>query len=400
MRDRSADIEKLADLLVGFGANVQPGQVLGITANLDHREAVQAAARAAYRRGASFVDVFWWDPWVKRVRIEEAADDTLDWVPPWIGARLRALGDRRAARLTYTGPFPSASDGLDPARTGKDMLPWVGDVNEVVNARTTNWTAGPHPNADWARLIHPDLEPEAALDRLWEQIIHILRLDEPDPIAAWESRMTTTKAVAERLTARRFDALHFTGPGTDLTVGLLPSSRWLAAEFTTIDGIVHYPNLPSEEIFTTPDPARVDGHVASTKSLEWYGSTIEGIRVRFEQGRAVQIDADSGVEALRAAAGRDEGASRVGEVALVDRDGRIGPFGTVFYDTLLDENAASHIALGNAYRFALADEADHPRANTSGIHIDFMIGSSEVDVDGVTKDGERVPVLRGGDWEI
>src|SRR6059036_1639225 len=175
MRDRSADIERLAELLVGFGANVQPGQVLGITANLEHRAAARAAARAAYRRGAQYVDVFWWDPWVKRIRLEDAAEETLDWIPPWIGARLRTLGDLRAARLTYTGPFPSAFAGLDPARTGKDMLPWVGEVNDVVNARTTNWTAGPHPNADWARKIHPDLEPEAALDRLWEQIIHILR---------------------------------------------------------------------------------------------------------------------------------------------------------------------------------------------------------------------------------
>jgi aminopeptidase len=180
----------------------------------------------------------------------------------------------------------------------------------------------------------------------------------------------------------------------------MPSSKWLGADFTTVDGLTHYPNLPTEEIFTTPDPDRVDGHVSATMPLELYGSFMDGIEIEFEGGRATKVDARTGADALRAAMARDDGASRLGEIALVDKEGRIGPLDTVFYETLLDENAASHIALGNAYTFPLEDEADQARANKSAIHIDFMIGSNEVEVDGITGDGDRVPVLRGGAWQL
>jgi aminopeptidase len=205
--------------------------------------------------------------------------------------------------------------------------------------------------------------------------------------------------VSERLTELRLDALHFEGPGTDLRVGLLPSSRWLAARFETVDGIVHMPNLPSEEVFTAPDPTRVDGVVRSTKPLVVGGTIIRGLRVHFEGGRATSIEADEGGELLAQYARRDDGAARLGEVALVDAAGRIGPLDTVFYDTLIDENAASHIALGAAYEFT-AGEEDRGRINRSQIHVDFMIGSPEVDVTGVTASGERVPVLRAGVWQI
>ncbi len=248
--------------------------------------------------------------------------------------------------------------------------------------------------------MHPDLEPEEALDTLWDEIVHILRLDADDPAAAWLERMKAIVASAERMTERRFDAIHLQGPGTDLTIGLLPSSRWLGADFQTVDGLVHYPNLPTEEIFTTPDPARVDGHVSATMPLELFGSYMEGIRIEFEGGRAVKADADVGVDALRATIAKDDGAARLGEIALVDKEGRIGPLNTVFYDTLIDENAASHIALGNAYTFPVEDEAERERANRSDIHVDFMIGSNDVDVDGITRDGDRVPVLRGGSWQV
>ena len=224
------------------------------------------------------------------------------------------------------------------------------------------------------------------------------RLDEADPVAAWRERMDTVVAAADRLTERRLDALHFEGPGTDLTVGLLPSSRWMAASFQTVDGIEHHPNLPTEETFTTPDPERVDGVVRATKPLALPGTIIRGLEVEFRGGRAARIDAESGADALRALCERDEGAARLGEVALVDREGRIGPLDTVFFDTLIDENAASHIALGRAYEMALDDDADKKRANLSAIHIDFMIGSPEMQVTGVTGDGERIPVLRDGAW--
>ena len=231
----------------------------------------------------------------------------------------------------------------------------------IVNERTTNWTAGPSPNLGWAQRVHPELEPQAALDKLWDEMVYVLRLDSDDPVEAWRERMKTIVASADRMTERRFDALHLQGPGTDLTIGLLPSSKWLGADFKTIDGLTHYPNLPTEEVFTTPDPERVDGHVSATMPLELYGSYMDGIRIEFEGGRAVKIDADEGADALRATAARDDGASRLGEIALVDKEGRIGPLGTVFYETLLDENAASHIALGNAYTFPVEDEADRER---------------------------------------
>jgi len=399
VRDRSRDLERLADLLVGFGANLQPGQILGVTAYYDMAEAAREVTRAAYRRGARYVDVFWWDMLIKRARLEHADEDTLEYVPPWIGQRLRWLSDERAARLSLAGTDSTVFDGVDPARMGRDLMPYVREVPEIVNERTTNWTAGPCPNPRWAERVHPELPPDEALAKLWDEIVWVCRLDTDDPVAAWRERMEAIVASADRLTERRFDAIHFRGPGTDLTVGLLPSSRWLGADFTTADGLTHYPNLPTEEVFTTPDPERVDGHVSATMPLEVYGSFMSGIKITFEGGRATRVDADEGGEALRSIVAK-EGADRLGEVALVDKEGRIGPLGTVFYETLLDENAASHIALGNAYTFPLEDEADWQRVNQSGVHVDFMIGSPEVDVDGVTRDGDRVPVLRGGSWQL
>ena len=400
MADRSEDVRKLADLLVGFGADVQPGEIVGVTAQLGMQPIAREVARAAYERGARWVDVFWWDPWIKRARLEHADGSTLDYVPPWLGERMRWLGEEHASRISFVGPDAAAAAGLDPARAGRDVLPFVREIPEVINDRTTSWTAAPYPNPSWAAQVYPDLSPEAALDRMWDELRHVCRLDEPDPVAAWRERFATLTTIAGRLSERHFDAIHLAGPGTDLTVGLFPSAQWLAADFTTVDGKTHYPNLPSEEIFTTPDPERVDGHVTATRPLEFFGSHMDGIRVRFEGGRAVQIDADSGAEALRGIASKDDGASRLGELALVDGEGRIGPLGTVFHETLLDENAASHVALGNAYTFPLEDEADQAKANVSAIHTDFMIGSPELDVDGIGRDGARMPLLRGGAWQI
>jgi aminopeptidase len=275
----------------------------------------------------------------------------------------------------------------------------VKEVPVIVNERTTSWTIGPSPNPRWAQRVHPELDADQALATLWDEIVHVCRLDSDDPVSAWRERMRAIVASADRMSERRFDAIHLSGPGTDLTVGLLPSHRWLGADFTTIDGRTHYPNIPTEEIFTTPDPDRVDGQVTSTMPLEVYGSFMSGIRIAFEGGRATKVDADEGAEALRSIVAK-EGADRLGEIALVDGEGRIGPLGTVFFETLLDENAASHIALGNAYTFPLEDDTDRARANKSGIHVDFMIGSNEVDVDGITREGDRVAVLRGGSWQI
>jgi aminopeptidase len=397
----SADgIDRLAELAVRFGANVQRGQIVSVGTEPGKEELTRAVAVQAYKAGARFVDVTSFDLHVKRARILHADEDTLDYVPPWYGERIVALGEERAARIGLTGPVaPGLLNDLDPARAGRDQLPFLKEAVKVVNERTTNWTAVPCPTPAWAQLVFADMEPDAAYDRLWREILHVLRLDEDDPVAVWEERADMLVGVAERVTGRRFDALHFKAPGTDLRVGLLPTSVWMAARFQTADGIPHMPNLPTEEVFTAPDPQRVDGYVTSTKPLVVGGTIVRGLHVRFEGGRAVAIDADENVGVLRRYAERDEGAARLGEVALVDGQGRIGPLGTVFYDTLLDENAASHIALGSAYAFTVGDE-DRERINTSAVHIDFMIGGPDVDVAGIDAAGTEVPVLVGGAWQI
>jgi len=393
--------EKLAELAV-FGANVQPGQLVAVSSWIGKEDLTRRIARAAYARGAKYVDVLYSDQWLKRERIAGAADESsLDYVPPWMSQRLLHLSDEHAARISLSGPHaPGALEGLDPARAGRDLLPYLPETGEVVNRMTTNWTIVPAPTPAWAEAVYPDVTPEEAYERLWDAVAHVCRLDADDPGEAWVERLSTLKENAARLTERRFDAMRLRGAGTDLTVGLLPSSRWKAGDQQTVDGVVHYPNLPTEETFATPDPERVDGHVSATMPLELQGSIVEGIRVEFEGGRAVRIDADRNADALRAVVAKDDGASRLGELALVDREGRIGPMETVFYDTLIDENAASHIALGNGYTHTVEDAADRARVNTSRIHVDFMIGSRELEVDGVTPDGDVVPVLRDGAWQI
>jgi aminopeptidase len=399
--NRVDNVTALADLAVRFGANVQPGQIVSISSEPGKEHLARAIAQSAYAAGALFVDLSVFDVHLKRARALHGDRGSLGYVPPWIGARATALGEHRCARIGLTGPVaPRIMDDVDPALLALDILPAVPEGMVVINDRTTNWTAIPCPSLGWATLVHPRLEPPAALERLWQQIAHICRLDEADPVAAWESRIAHLTDSASRLDARRFDALRFEGPGTDLTIGMLPSSTWLAARMETVDGILHTANLPTEEVFTTPDPRRADGIVSATKPLFTSGTSITGLQVRFERGRAVAIEAEQGAEVLRGLAAHDAGASRLGEVALVDREGRIGPLDTVFFDTLLDENAASHIALGAAYDQGVDEPDDRRRINESDIHIDFMIGGDQVAVTGIGHDGSETPVLRAGSWQI
>ena len=396
-RDR---IDGLAELIVQFGANVQPGQIVALSAEPGQERLARAVAAAAYRAGAKFVDLAVFDPYLKRARVLYAGPDTLGYVPPWMGERLIAIGEHRCARIALAGVVaPHLMDDLDPDLVGRDMLPRLREGGKLLNERSTNWTIGPCPTVEWAEMVYPDLKGEAALERMWAEIAHICRLDEDDPASAWSARLSQLDEVVRRLDGLALDRLRFQGPGTDLTVGLLPSSRWQAARMETIDGVVHAPNLPTEEVFTTPDPERSEGVVTSTKPLLVSGAIVTGLRVRFEGGRAVDVDADQGAGTLRSLLERDPGAPRLGEVALVDRHGRIGPLETVFYETLLDENAASHLALGQGFAF-LVDDTDRERINASEIHIDFMIGSNDVAVTGVTVDGREVSLLRDGDWQV
>ena len=397
---RAGNVQRLPELAVEFGANVQPDQVVYIGAETDHVETARAIAEAAYKRGAKFVDVRYFDSHVKRARLLHAPDETLAYVPPWYGETILALG-REGSGLIRLTPFvrPGVLNDVDPARSGRDRLPAVKETLQIVNERSVNWTIVPCPTPAWAEAVHPDLEPGAALQRLWDEVIRVCRLDEENPAAAWTERHRALDGIAGRLNERRFDALHFEGPGTDLTVGLLPTSNWPTAIMTTNGGIRHMVNIPSEETFTAPDPQRVDGIVRSTRPLDLTGTVVNGLVVRFEGGRAVSIDADEGAEALRARCAVDDGAARLGEVALVDRESRVGQLGVTFAETLLDENATSHIAFGNGYDLSV-DEQDLPRLNRSEIHVDFMVGGDDVDVTGITQDGDRVPVLRGGAWAI
>jgi aminopeptidase len=392
---------RLAELAVRLGANVQPGQYVAVRGSTGHETLARAIADAAYRAGAGFVDARYFDPWVKLARLRHAPDDSLDFVPEGYGADLVRLGEDRGASIAITGPVaPRLYDEIDPARTGRDQLPFVKEVMDVIGARLVNWTVVPCPTPGWAEHVHSELEPGEALAKLTGEIAHVLRLDEPDPTAAWRARLEMLGTVAGRLTERRFDAVRFEGPGTDLTVGLLPSSRWMcAAGFSTADGIEHVANLPTEEIFAAPDPERVEGTVRATKPLDLGGTVVEGFSVRFEGGRAVAIEGARGADVLVGRSRTDDGAARLGEVALVDGESRIGRLGTVFKETLLDENAASHIALGGSFPFGV-DDADRPRLNTSAIHIDFMIGGDDVDVTGLTGEGAGVPLLRGGAWQL
>jgi aminopeptidase len=396
-------LRRYADLIVSVGANVQPDQVFAIEASPEAMPLVHELARRAYEKGARYVDVQYFDGRVKRLRAELAEEDTLGWVPPWLGRRMVELGELNAARSVLTPVVPPGQlEGVDPGRAGRDRLPTVTEMFKVIDDRSVAWTISPYPTRAWARVVYPEVDEDEAVRRLWEDIVHVCRLDEEDPTAAWDARIDEIWRTASRLDALDLDSLHFSGPGTDLTIGLLPSSRFAkeGGAAHTRTGVRHVPNLPTEEMFTTPDPLRTHGVVTATKPLDVAGSVLTGLRVRFEDGRAVEVDADANADALRARIATDEGAARLGEVALVDRDSRIGRLGKTFFNTLLDENAASHIALGDAYAAPIADPADLPRINESAVHIDFMIGGDDVTVTGVRKNGETVTILEGGSFRV
>jgi aminopeptidase len=399
---RAAQVAALAQLIVSdVGVNVQPDQVVGITTEPGQEAIWRAVAEAAYLRGAKFVDPWIFDAHVKHARLTHAPLDSLDYRPPWWAQRLQALGDLAGAQIRLAGPVaPALMDDIPSERLGHDMMPRLPETLGITHARKWNWIVTPGPSAGWATALYPDLDPVAAEDRLWEAIAFVMRLDRPDPAAAWRERFARLDAVAAWVTARRFDSLHFEGPGTDLRVGLLPGSIFKSAGGDeTVGGIRFTPNLPSEEIFSAPDPRRVDGYVAATKPLVVGGGMVRGLRVWFEGGRAVRVEADQGAGLVETMIAKDAGAARLGEVALVDWDSRVGQLGTVFYETLLDENSASHVALGAAYPDTVDREDSRAQINESSIHIDFMIGADDVAVTGVADDGTRVALLRDGIWQ-
>jgi aminopeptidase len=393
-------VAELARLAVGVGANVVPGQTVVVNAKLGQEPLARAIVAAAYDAGAHQVEVNYGDPYVQLARLERAPDEALGKVIPWVRERPLKLAELQGALISLSGPVaPGLLDTVDPGRIGRDTVA-LRESMEVLARRALNWTIVPGPNRAWAKLVHPDLDEDTAYEKLWDEVAHICRLDEDDPEAAWQSRSDGLAEAARRLGSADLDSLHFAGPGTDLTIGLLPGVAWSGGNFETAWGRVHLPNLPTEEVFTSPDPARTHGHVTSTKPLLVSGRAVEGLRIQFEGGRAVKVDAQSGAPLLRELIARDADAARLGEVALVDGSGRIGATGSVFHDTLLDENAASHLALGAGFEHL----AEHPepggRINQSAVHTDFMIGGPRVQVTGRKLDGKQVDVLIDGQWKL
>ena len=390
--------ERYAELIVRVGANVQPGQLVDVLAGLEHAPIVREVARSAYRAGARYVDVRYVDPHIRRALIESAAgDDVLSWTPPWLLTRERAFGDEHGAVVALTGDAePRLLAGLPGERVGKArMVELAKESSRQVTEALCNWTVAGVPNAGWAMQMFG--EPD--VDRLWELVEHCVRLDEPDPVAAWRAHIARLDARAQALNDLEVDALRFQGPGTDLTIGLLPESRWLGVESRTVDGVVYVANMPTEEVYTTPDARRTEGVVTSTMPLSVYGTIVRGLRLRFSAGRIVEVDADEGAEVIRGQLASDENAAALGEVALVDGTSLVGRTGLTFFDTLYDENATCHVAIGDAYAEAVEGGLIEG-VNVSSVHTDFMIGGPEVSVDAVTRAGSVAPLLRAEVWQL
>jgi aminopeptidase len=392
-------IPALARLVAEAGINVTEDQIIVVSAALGQEELARAIAGACYDLGARYVEVNYSDPRLSKVRLTRAPESALGTIPPWSRRKLLDVEESGGASIALTGPVaPHLLDDVDPGRIGRDQVS-IPEQMEVIGRQRLRWAVVPGPSEGWARLVFGDDEPDA-LAKLWEAIGTICRLDADDPAQAWRERGAELGEAASRLDGAQLDSLHFSGPGTDLTVGLLTGARWEGGGTISAEGVSYLPNIPTEEVFTTPDPERTHGVVASTKPLLVSGSTISGLRMRFEGGRAVQIDADQGAELMRELVAGDEHANRLGEVALVDSSGRIGRSGLVFHDTLFDENAASHIAVGGGFPHLTADESTAGRVNASGIHTDFMIGGPELTVTGTTRDGRELPVLMHEDWAL
>jgi aminopeptidase len=394
-------LSRYARLAVQVGLNLQPGQILGVNALVEHAPFARAIAREAYAAGARYVDVNYGDQHVRRAHIASAAEADLGFSPPWQVARYDELGRVGGALIAISGnPDPELYSDLDGERVGKARMREVAEASLRLTDGLVNWAIVAYPNEGWATTVfgEPDVE------RLWDAVGHAVRLDTGDPVGAWREHIERLKDRAAVLNERRFDHLRYRGPGTDLTIGLHAESEWQAASDVS-NGIEHVANMPTEEVFTTPDSRRVDGTVRSTLPLQIQGNIVRDLEIRFEAGRAVEVRAASGEDVMRTHVATDDGAARLGEVALVDGHSAVGETGLVFYDTLFDENAASHIALGAPILQAVPwaselepeDRVDRG-VNHSSVHTDFMIGSNELEVDGVTASGEAVPILRNGDW--
>jgi aminopeptidase len=398
-------LERYADLIVRVGANVQPGQQVFVVGLVEHAPLVRAITEAAYVVGARHVDVRYADQYVRRSFILHAPDEDLSQTKPWEKARFEALLDGAAIIQLAGEPEPELLADVDQGRLGRARaVEGMQIYLRAVNERIINWTIAAYPTEGQAEQIFG--EPD--LDRLWEAVAHAVRLDEPDPVESWRAHSQKLRERCRVLDEHAFHAIRFSGPGTDLTVGLHPSgAHWLGGGGETRSGIFHVANLPTEEVFACPDWRRTEGTVRSTRPLALGGTIVRDLEVRFAGGRIVDVSASTGADAVRGQLEVDDFAKQLGEVALVDGDSRVGQTGITFFDTLFDENATCHIAYGAGVVFGVdglegldSDELRERGVNVSSVHTDFMIGGPEVAVDGITKDGDPVPILREDVWQL
>lgn len=402
-------LDRYADLIVKVGLNLQEGQRLVMNdIPIQLAPLARLVAVKAYQAGSPYVDVTWADDPLKLIRFQHARDESFDIFPEWIAERLLNGIERGDARLGIVAADPDLLSGQDAARVGrlqKAALTHLQPVSAYIRRNAINWCLVSAPVDGWAEKVFPDLEAGAAIERLWEVIFKLVRVDQPDPLGVWERHIRDLAARCGYLNHKRYAALHYRAPGTDLRIGLPPGQVWKGGQVMSERGVAFIPNLPTEEVFTLADRARVEGQVRSTKQLSYAGQLIENFEFEFSEGKVVRFAARKGQETLEKLLETDEGARRLGEVALVPYSSPVSKSGLLFYNTLFDENAASHLALGSAYRFSLQggeqmseDEFAAAGGNTSLTHVDFMIGCAEMDIDGVNAEGEHEPVMRSGEW--